>query len=255
MDYYFICETVGTELSWEINRRIINFRSTNDNGTTRFDILPEYQYTSTLLSNQPNALNFDFVSLLVLSINSTQSSDFTIQCYNHRLELDQVRTSDNQSAQNEILNSDGSGLHLQYLFESTTLNNPVVRYYYVCGVDTIDLQWEFGNTSLVFDRSKAIGMTTPSSHMHDFSILIGRQPFLLVALLIRETPNIDVTCADTFHRRETITDLQIRTTAPSSTAITPNTPISPSDITTAPSGTCMLCWVSLFLWQWVVYTY
>ena len=224
MDHYFICETIGLQLTWEINERRVLFRSSSGNGTIMLEILPEYQYISILLLNQPDAGASNLVSLLVLSTNSTQSSNISVDCFsNHDIQNIALTTADNPLTQSPIVDSNsGNGLHLQYLFESTTINNPVVRYYYICGVEsTTLLTWVLGSKSLSFDRNiYNIGTIERSLHMQDFTIVIGTKPFPLVALLIRETPDIDVSCVDTFDRNETISYIQLEPTIAQSTPTT-----------------------------------
>ena len=208
-DNYFICKTNGTRLLWRINNsRLIEFRASNDNGTVMANTLPAYQYVSTLVLNQPNAGNHEFVSLLVLSTNNSQSNSFSVECFNNLLNR-QTQVSDSQT-QNEFLTANVTdSVLLQYLFPFTI--NSKKHYFYICGVNTPNLIWEFGDERLIFVSNNVnIGTILPSSsNEQDFSLLIGRNPFSLVALFIRETPELNVTCVNSLLMRATISYLEL----------------------------------------------
>jgi len=189
---------------------------------------------TTLMLNQPTAGGTALVSLLVLSTNSTNLNNFDVVCFNNLNHRDRIQTS---SSQNVGLDSNtaNNGILLQYLFSSPATNNFPPYYFYVCGVGTMDLFWRLENTTPFAFDNQVIGSVIPTNTL-DFSVLIGRKPFSLVALLIRRAPCIKVACADSLNRNEMISCDDILTTT--------STDSSETTFTTEPGTSKLLLYMS-----------
>ena len=214
-DHYFICETNGTELVWLINGHLFPFVSDEVVGTALSSSpAPEFRYVSILLRNEAMLGSRIFASLLVLSVDNRLPNFTVVECFNNANDRVNKTTNDNVDALNAILNSTSGGdVLLQYLFNSTLTNN-VTIYFYVCGVTTEDLTWDFNNTRIIFDGSDGVNTKLLQDNVQDYSVLIERGTLYSLAILMLQTRDLTVNCTDAILRTGSLTFAEILNALP-----------------------------------------
>ena len=201
MDYYFTCSTVGKILQWRVNGVVFGFTGTE---TTTGTIKPctgtsNFQCITTVLSFKSSQAGlFTFYSFLIVS-TTTSINVFNVVTCGNDIEFTSVSTNNTGTAQNVILNRRSQNVFFQYLFSANIVND-TTTYFYLCGVNDVIQAWQTNGLSYQFFDTDAIGrdrtfLSADQTVAVQQTILMGREPYSLISILLLSIPYVNVTCA------------------------------------------------------------
>ena len=234
-NYYIVCKTTGSNLQWSIDSGValIAYSSSDPITERHAQTLSGFRYVSFLLVKEGSGLSTTFVSMLILTVDSTVTSDtFSILCTNNNDPAVTVQTvsASLQGVNGNVTlgtpNIDGT---MQFLFMTNV--SGMESYFILCGTNNMNLEWRVAVPSIlapVIRSSDTLGMRFVSSDSMEFAYLIGTQQFSTVSLLVTSrSPPADITCVSDNFRAVVCIDCirnPIPTPTPTPTPVMATTP-------------------------------
>ena len=241
MDYYFTCITVGQILQWRVSQdvHVFGFTGGETTGTIKTCTgTSNLQCITTLLSSQSfQAGLFTFHSVLIVSTTTSRNIFNVVTCGNE-INSTSVTINDTAIAQNVILNRRSQNVSLQYLFSANIVNDSTTSFY-LCGVNDVIQAWQTNGLPYVFRDTDAIGrdrtfLSADETVAVQQTILMGREPYSLISILLLSIPYVNVTCASS-QFPETLFHSEVKSTTVTTPPPTAPPPTDPP--TTAPPTT------------------
>ena len=245
MDYYFTCSTVGQIHQWRVIQDVFGFIGGETTGTIKTCTgTSNLQCITTLLSSQSSQAGlFTFHSVLIVSTTTSRNIFNVVTCGNE-INSTSVTINNTAIAQNVILNRISQNvLNLQYLFSANIVNDSTTSFY-LCGVNDVIQAWQTNGLPYVFMDTDAIGqgrtfLSADETVAVQQTILMGREPYSLISILLLSIPYVNVTCASS-QFRETLSSSEVQcttVTTPPTTALPTTAPPTTAEIFTTPDIT------------------
>ena len=200
-DYYFLCNTVGASLLWEVNGTRFNRFESGEVGEALSGTLPSFTYTATLLSSkQLTDGQFTFDSLLIVSVPGSSSLD--VVCSNGP---SSNRTSNMENGKGVENSNSTNSIFLEYLLTENIVGDKISQTsIFICGVQNPFMYWHTGTSTDVigffeFDNvgEERRNLVQGANTVDRLAVVIADEPYQIVSVLfVIHTANVTVTCGD-----------------------------------------------------------
>ena len=197
-DYYFVCNTVGTTVIWEVNGTGLNGFQSGDFGQVLSGSRPSFNYTATLLSSKPTTGGqFTFDSILILSVPGSSSLD--VVCSNGPSSNRTSNVDNGKGVENS--NSKGSIFEEYLLTEDIVGDKNSRTSIFICGVQNMFMYWHTEtNIELGFSAFDSVGqerqnLEPGATTVMEQAIVIANEPYQIVSVFfVTATSDVTATC-------------------------------------------------------------
>ena len=200
-DYYFLCNTVGASLLWEVNGTRFNRFESGEVGEALSGTLPSFTYTATLLSSkQLTDGQFTFDSILIVSVPGSSSLD--VVCSNGP---SSNRTSNMENGKGVENSNSTNSIFLEHLLTDNIVGDKISQTsIFICGVWNPFMYWHTGTSTDVigffeFDNigEERRNLEQGANTVDRLAVVIADEPYQIVSVLfVIHTANVTVTCGD-----------------------------------------------------------
>ena len=198
-DYYFLCNTVGTTLLWEVNGIGLSGFFSGDLGEALSGTLPSFTYIAILLSSkQLTDGQFTFDSILIVSVPGMSSLD--VVCSNGPSSNRTSNVDNGKGVENSISTN---SIFEEYLLTDNIVGDKTSQTsIFICGIQNSFMYWrtETIKKELGFSNFDNVGqerrnLEQGATIVKEQAIVIAHEPYRIVSVfLVTATSDVTATC-------------------------------------------------------------